>query len=591
MNLGTGHVRRRLFLGGGLGSAALVLTGCGFDTGSGSSQADSNGDDDSAGPSGSIRMVLTHGALDSLDPHYVNNAMLVLPAGLLEGLVMSNDDVTDVLPAAAESWEASEDETVYTFTMREGATWSNGDPVTADDAEWSFQRLFTPTGAGSTYLGGATSYLTGTGIKGALDYMSGANDDWDSVGVRALDESTLEVELAAPNADFLIMMSHYSMVLLHPPSVEDDGQSWMEPENWVGNGPYVPVNWDPTTSLRLAANESYWDYDAVGIESIELVLGMDRVAGLSSFTSGELDVTVVNGPEIEQREELHEQMVQNHGYNVQHLRFMYGGHEAVRDARVRRALSMAIDREAIVDLRPSQSVAGTTLIPGNAVPGWEESLAVAFDVDGARRLMAEAGYEGNIPDLRIQANNEDPREALLADQWREAFDVEVTIDILEPGVHSESLTRPVEDDSLIHVRPGSFGGISTMNNWVNNIFGPEFMMQSSLSADDFMEYQEIEADESMDGAEKAGVLEDFVREHADADIVRFADLALEAGRTTDPDERLATFLEAAQVREDSSWVIPLTWNAFTFLVADHVSGFVARPSPEFVYYKNLTLDE
>src|SRR5690625_3892918 len=229
------RLNRRVFLGGGVGSAALALGGCGFsDSGASSSADDDSASAENGGPSGSVRIVFTHGAIDSLDPHYVNNAMLVVPAGLLEGLVFANDDSTDVVPAAAESWEVSEDQTVYTFQMRQGATWSNGDPVVAGDAEWSFRRLLTPTGAGTDYTSGASSYLTGLGIAGAEDFMTGATDDWESVGISAPDDDTLVVELEAPNADFLITMSHYSMVLVHPPSLEDGGQEWMQPENWVG---------------------------------------------------------------------------------------------------------------------------------------------------------------------------------------------------------------------------------------------------------------------------------------------------------------------------------------------------------------------
>src|SRR5699024_7625709 len=136
--------------------------------------------------------------------------------------------------------------TVYTFTMRSGAVWSNGDPVTAQDAEWSFQRLLSPTGASTNYAVGASSYLTGLGIKGATDHLSGTNEDWESVGISAPDEQTLVVELDAPNADFLLLMSHYSMLLVHPPSVEEDSEEWMLPENWVGNGAYVLESWEPT---------------------------------------------------------------------------------------------------------------------------------------------------------------------------------------------------------------------------------------------------------------------------------------------------------------------------------------------------------
>src|SRR5690625_1298677 len=460
-------LNRRIFLGGGVSAAAVALAGCNFtgDAG-GSSDGNGNGDaDGGGGPSGTLRLYFSGATIDSLDPHYVNNAMIVVPSGLLEGLVFADDESTGAVPAAAEDWEVSEDETVYTFYMRQGATWSNGDPVTADDAEWSFQRLLTPTGAGTNYAARASSYLTGRGILGATDFMAGATDDWGSVGIQALDEDTLEIELEAPNADSLLLMSHYSMALVHPPSLEDGGQDWMLPENWVGNGAYVPDVWEPTTQLRMVANESYWDYENVGVQTVDHALGLDGTSSLASFTAGEIDIAVAGAATLDERGDLEENRVQVDGYTMRYIQRMWGGHEAGNDARVRRALSMAIDREAIAELSSSDE-AGVSLIPGNVVPGWDESLAIPYDVDGARALLQEAGLD-QMPNLRVQFNFDDAWLPILADQWEQAFDTSVNIDILEGGVHSETRWQPHEDDSVISFYGGTFSGVSTLNNWIN----------------------------------------------------------------------------------------------------------------------------
>lgn len=581
------HAFTRRILMGGAGAATVgALAACNFDDGPASG---GNGDAGEGDSGATARIRAYAGVLDSLDPHYVNDALYYVAAGLLEGLVLSNEDVTDVVPAAAESWEASEDQLTHTFTMRDGATWSNGDPITASDAEWSFKRVLTPTGAGSTYTTGSSSYLPGLGIKGAEEFMSGAIDDWGEVGITAPDDQTIVIELEVPNADFLIGMSHYSMLLVHPGSVEEHGTDWMQPENWVGNGPYVPASWNPTSSLRLESNEEYWDYDSLQLHSIEFVLGMDPTAAQVSFQSGDLDITDANEV-AEEDPNLADNLVTVDGFSVHHLRFMYGGHEAMRDARVRRALSMAIDREAIVSLRPTASEVGTSLVPGNVVEGWDESLAVEYDVDGARALMREAGLD-TVPDIRFQSNIEEPWHSVLLEGWQQAFDVEVSQDVLEAGVHSESLTQPVEDDSKFNLRPGSFGGISTMNNWVSNIFGPELIMQSSMLIDDLIEFNELSVDESMGGAEKAVALETFMRENSDPEAVQFADLVSEAQRTLDPDEQLANFIEAAKLREEIAWVLPVAWFATTFLVSDRIAGFAPRPSPERAYYKYLSIEE
>lgn len=580
------YFSRRHLLGGGAAIGATgILPSCGFDEEPGGD----GGADGGEASAKTARFRMFGSVLDSLDPHYVNDALYYVAAGLLEGLVLSNDDVTDVVPAAAESWEVSEDQLTYTFTMREGATWSNGDPVTAGDAEASFQRVLTPTGAGSTYSSGSSSYLPGLGIRGATEYTTGEISDWSEVGISAPDDRTVVIELEVPNPDFLIGMSHYSMLLVHVPSIEEHETEWMLPENWVGNGPYNPVSWNPTSSLQLAANESYWDYNLLQIHAIELVLGMDPTAAQVSFQSGDLDITIAN--EVAEADPaLESNLVVDPGFAVKYVRFMYGGHEAVRDVRVRQAMSLAIIREEVASLRPAASEPGTSLIPGNVVEGWDESLATTYDVDGARALMSEAGYD-TVPTIRLQSNAESPLFTLLLNSWQEAFDAEIVNDVLEAGVHSESLSQGVEDDSLIHVFSSAFGGISTMNNWISNIYGPEYIMRSSLVLEDLLEFDGLGESGDLEGAELAVARDEFLREHSDPEAVRFAELVTEAQRTLDSTEQLNKFLEAAQVREDCAWVLPVSWDATTYLVSDRISGFAPRPSPERAYYKYMNIGE
>lgn len=576
---------RRHFMSVGAGVAAVgALGACSFE-GSGGSGSGSAGRD-GGGETARFRMFGT--VLDSLDPHYVNDALYYVAAGLLEGLVLSNDDVTGVEPAAAESWEASEDGLRYTFTMREGAVWSNGDPITSADAEASFRRVLTPTGAGSSYTTGTTSYLPGLGIKGAVDFQSGVTDDWSTVGITAPDERTVVIELDVPNPDFLIGMSHYSMLLVHTPTIEELGTDWMLPENWVGNGPYKPSSWNPTSSLALVSNETYWDYDNLGLHSIELVLGMDDTAAQVSFQSGDLDITIANAV-AEADPANAEYLVVDPGFAVQYVRFMYGSHEAVRDVRVRKAISMAIDREALASLRPEAAAAGLSLIPGNVVPEWEESLATSFDPDGARALMSEAGYD-TVPPIRLQSSSESPFFNLLLDTWAEVFDVETSNDVLEAGVHSESLTQGVDNPSKISVFSSSFGGISTLNNWISNIYGPEYIMRASLHVDDLAEWNKL-PESGLEGGELAVAMNEFLREHADPDTAVFADLVEEAQKIADPSEQVAKLLEAAQAREDAAWVLPATWDAVTYLVQPRIEGFIPRPSPERAYYKYMQISD
>src|SRR5690625_265475 len=341
---GTGSVSRRLVLGAGVGGAGLLATGCTIfgDDGGGSG----------GGAGGPAITIATMWDIEDLDPHYVNSSMYILPAGLMEGLLMQSEDGTDVVPALAESWDVSEDELTYTFHMREGATWSNGDPITSADAMWSFERLLSPTGAGSGYTTGASSYLPSMGIRGAADFQAGALDSFDEVGISAPDDATVVIELDSPNPDLLLNMSHYSMTVLHQASVEADAQGWMQPENWVGNGPYLLTTWKPNTLLEMESNPEYWDADNVQIHRISLQIGGDEPTNVLSCRNGELDIVKVEGPTLAGDPELQEAVSRVDGYTTFYLQTMWGGHPAIQDQRVRRAISMAIDREAIAASDP-----------------------------------------------------------------------------------------------------------------------------------------------------------------------------------------------------------------------------------------------
>ncbi|HEY6740169.1 MAG TPA: ABC transporter substrate-binding protein, partial [Actinopolymorphaceae bacterium] len=134
--------------------------------------------------------------VEVLDPQVITNGMWLLTRGVQEGLVSQNEKGDDVIPATAEKWTISDDQLTYTFQIRESARWSNGDKVTAHDFERTYQRLFTPGGnaAGGTTTG-ANAYQASTGIKGAVEYLSGALTDWSKVGVKATSERELVLTL------------------------------------------------------------------------------------------------------------------------------------------------------------------------------------------------------------------------------------------------------------------------------------------------------------------------------------------------------------------------------------------------------------
>lgn len=581
---GSHPLSRRVLLGAGIGGAGAVATGCSvFDSGSGGGGGGGGGGTD--GPA--ITIASTSG-IDSLDPHYVNSSMYILPSGLMEGLVMADEEGTDVVPALADSWDVSEDELSYTFHMREGATWSNGDLVTSADAVWSFQRLLTPTGASSGYTTGASSYLPSMRIRGASDFQAGALESWDEVGISAPNDATVVIELAAPNPDFLLNMSHYSMTVLHQATVEGEAD-WQQPENWVGNGPYLLKSWDPNTLIAMEANPEYWDADNVQVQWIDHQLGGDQPTQVLTFQSGELDIVGVSGESLAGAPELEEKVKRVDGYSVFYLQSMWGGHEAIQNQKVRRAVSMAIDREALAAADPGITPGGS-LVP-DSVPGWSEDLVTPFDPDGARALLEEAGVSGDLPGLRIQAGWDSPMLEILAEGLIEALGLEVTIDALEAGVHADTRWKPAEDSSFMSFYFGSFGGVSTLPNWTLNIFGPDHVRQFSMPYEAWEELQAVRADEAVTGAELSAQVEEILSTRSTEEAQQFTTMVNEAMTVLDDDERISAFLEAAKLREEMAFTIPLAWGSQMWATSDRMGGLQPRSSPEGYYFKNLTVSE
>src|SRR5699024_4371501 len=152
-----------------------------------------------------------------------------------------------------------------------------------------------------------------------------------------------------------------------------------------GNGPYLLTTWKPNTLLEMESNPEYWDADNVQIHRISLQIGGAEPTDVRSFLNGEAAIVKEEGPCRARELELQEAGSRVAGYTTFYLQAMWGGHPAIQDQRVRRASSMAIDREAIAASDPVLEPGGS-LIP-DSVPGWSDELAVPYDVDGARALL------------------------------------------------------------------------------------------------------------------------------------------------------------------------------------------------------------
>ena len=218
---------------------------------------------------------------ESLDPHKTSTVYEAhILRDLFEGLVMQ-DAKAELIPGAAESWTVSDDGMVYTFKLRQGAIWSDGSPVTADDFVYSFRRLEDPATAAEY----ASMLYVGEERRGG-EHRQGKPEE---LGVKAVDAITLEVTLKAPTPYFLEMLTHQSTYPVNKASIDKLGADWIKPGNLVSNGAYTLAEFVPNDHIKLVKNPKFHDAANVKIDVVNYIPTEDRSTAMKRFEAGELD--------------------------------------------------------------------------------------------------------------------------------------------------------------------------------------------------------------------------------------------------------------------------------------------------------------
>lgn len=328
----------------------------------------------------------------SLDPHIntASNGNKIITA-LMEGLITyhpSNDNLPE--PGVADSWE-TEDSQNWTFHLREDARWSNGDPVTAHDFIYSYERMLSPD-LGAKYA--QLLYL----LKNSQEFNEGKITDFSQVGAKALDDHTLQLTLEGPTPYFLGLLKHHSWHPVHPPTIEAAGGMTKPDSNWtrqnyVGNGPYVLKEWVISKIIKVEKNPLYWDAENVSIKEIHFLPIDDINTEDQMFNAGALhyqNTIPTHMFPVYQKEDnpyLHvEPWIGSYFYRVN----VTEPHLA--DKRVRKALSLAINRRAITKRILKGAHFASLSITPDGIEGYEPPHAGEFNPKRARELLAEAGY-------------------------------------------------------------------------------------------------------------------------------------------------------------------------------------------------------
>jgi ABC-type oligopeptide transport system substrate-binding subunit/class 3 adenylate cyclase/ribosomal protein L40E len=344
---------------------------------------------------------------------------------LFSGLVELTPDM-DAVPDVARNWEMLEDGRKYVFHLRDDVRWSDGAPVTAEDFWYGWKRVLDPaTGSPNASL----LY----DVKGARAFHQGDASAPDSVGVRALGEFTLVVELEEPTGYFLHLLTHNATYPVPRHVVEAHGEAWTEPGNIVTNGPFRLEIWQRSESMVLVRNPEYHGRFRGNVQGMELPFG-ERLAGLEMYEADSLDIFFINHFTAAERDRARQRHAGEYVL-VPEMGTFYVGFDVSRppfdDPRVRQAFVLATDRETLADvvLRGYAAPALGGFIPPG-MPGHSSGIGLPYDPGQARQLLAEAGYPDGYGFPIVEALT--PHGELvfqseyLQAQWRENLGVEIT---------------------------------------------------------------------------------------------------------------------------------------------------------------------
>lgn len=371
--------------------------------------------------------------VQDLDPHMVSGvAEHRVLSSLFEGLTELDPSTMQVIPGVAESWRVSEDLKTYTFVLRENARWSNGDPVTAQDFLYSWQRMLSP-GLATEY-----AYMLHC-LKNAKAFNEGGLKEFAQVGVRALDAHTLEVELEHPTPYFLSMQTHQAWYPVHRATIEQYGKmnqrdtGWTRTGRHVGNGAFQLLEWSPNEVLRVVRNPYYWNAGQVKLDGIDFYPIDNQQTEERSFRARMLDLTStipLHKAEVYKRE--HPDMVHIHPYLGVYYYRINVTRAPFTDKRVRQALSMTINREELTrNVTKGDELPAYCLTPPDTA-GYTCETHVPYDVPRAKALLAEAGYPDGqgLPPVEILYNTAESHKTIaeaIQRMWKEALNVEARL--------------------------------------------------------------------------------------------------------------------------------------------------------------------
>ncbi len=440
-------------------------------------------------------LVICNGAEpESLDPALVTSQPdLRIVSALFEGLTRFDPKTAKPEPALAHRWQISDSGTTYRFFLRTNAVWSTGEPITAEDVVYSWQRVADPATA-ADYAGQLFF------VKNAEAINSGKINDLSALGVQAVDRHTVEVELISPTPFFLDLCAFRTLAVVPRQTIEKHGDRWLSASPLPVSGTYLLEYWRIHDKIRLRRNPRHWDAANIHSELVDFLPMESATTALNLYETGQADIIWDKNLIPNELLDILLRRPDCHTFNYLGTYFIRCNvtRKPFDDSRVRKALALAIDKRRIVEriTRAGEEPASHFVPPGTA--GYEPAEGVGHDPELARKLLAEAGFAGGkgFPNFRYLFNPSKIHEQIgveLQQMWKQELGINVELRQSEMQVYLAAQSA-LDYDTCRGSWIGDYNDPNTfldlfMTNAGNNRTGwsnrryDEFIRQANMQAD------------------------------------------------------------------------------------------------------------
>lgn len=384
-----------------------------------------------------ILLVGNGGEPTGLDPAFGSTLRdMHIMYAIYECLLILDPKTLAPCPGVAEDWDVSRDGLTYVFHLRNNARFSNGDPVTAHDFVFTLRRMLSPR------LGSPNATFLDD-IKNAAKYNEGAIHDFNEVGVKAVDDYTLQFTLGTPNPFFSVVVANWMLAPLHQATlekfdaVETANNDWFKPENFVGNGPFTLKEWRPNEYVEVEKNSYYWDANMVKLDKIRFFAMSNLEDEAYAFCRGKLHVTSglssKHAATCAHRSSPYLRSIELNGLDM----YLFNVDvPPLNDVRVRQALSIGINRvnlinDVVNDVFSTDRKIAYNII-SSTIPGYRRITSVQEDIKKAQQLLAEAGFPGGrgFPVLELIVPDDKTHFGValaVEDMWRRYLGIEIKV--------------------------------------------------------------------------------------------------------------------------------------------------------------------